>query len=133
MANADIFLHPNPREPFGIAPLEAMACGTALVAPNEGGVTSYANQANAWLAEPTPAALANAITAARTNPQELLQRTAAARLTAEQHRWSDITVRHLQLYREIHAVTRGRHAPGAMPARTWSTPGDALGRELAKL
>jgi glycosyltransferase involved in cell wall biosynthesis len=24
-ANADIFVHPNPREPFGIAPLEAMA------------------------------------------------------------------------------------------------------------
>jgi glycosyltransferase involved in cell wall biosynthesis len=25
---ADIFLHPNPREPFGIAPLEAMAAGS---------------------------------------------------------------------------------------------------------
>ncbi|HBR55867.1 MAG TPA: hypothetical protein DEA22_00070, partial [Blastocatellia bacterium] len=24
-ANADVFVHPNPREPFGIAPLEAMA------------------------------------------------------------------------------------------------------------
>src|SRR5262249_24744772 len=43
LSNADIFVHPNPREPFGIAPLEAMASGTPLLAPNTGGVTSYAN------------------------------------------------------------------------------------------
>ncbi len=29
-ANVDVFLHPNPREPFGIAPLEAMASGDAV-------------------------------------------------------------------------------------------------------
>src|SRR5579864_2830199 len=51
-ANADIFVHPNPREPFGIAPLEAMAAGLALVAPNSGGVNSYADESNACLAEP---------------------------------------------------------------------------------
>jgi len=43
LANADAFVHPNPDEPFGIAPLEAMASGLPLVAPNRGGVTSYAS------------------------------------------------------------------------------------------
>lgn len=60
-ANCDAFLHPNPREPFGIAPLEAMASGLPLVVPNAGGVLSYANTENAWLAEPNGEAFADAV------------------------------------------------------------------------
>ncbi|MBK8304140.1 MAG: glycosyltransferase [Chloracidobacterium sp.] len=30
-ANADVFVHPNPREPFGNVGLEAMASGVAMV------------------------------------------------------------------------------------------------------
>ena len=52
-ANADVFVHPNPREPFGIAPLEAMASGTPTLAPNAGGLLTYATNENAWLVEPT--------------------------------------------------------------------------------
>ncbi|HXF43507.1 MAG TPA: glycosyltransferase, partial [Pyrinomonadaceae bacterium] len=52
LANVDIFIHPNPKEPFGIAPLEAMASGIPVVAPNSGGILSYANSENAWLVEP---------------------------------------------------------------------------------
>ncbi|HSU25817.1 MAG TPA: glycosyltransferase [Pyrinomonadaceae bacterium] len=52
-ANADVFVHPNPKEPFGIAPLEAMASGVPTVAPNAGGILSYATNENAWLVEPT--------------------------------------------------------------------------------
>lgn len=52
-ANCDAFIHPNPREPFGITPLEAMASGLPVVAPNSGGVLSYANSENAWLADPS--------------------------------------------------------------------------------
>lgn len=54
MANCDAFLHPNPREPFGITPLEAMASGLPVVAPNSGGILSYANDENAWLADADP-------------------------------------------------------------------------------
>ena len=49
-ASCDVFVHPNPREPFGIGPLEAMASGVPLVLPAAGGVLSYANADNAWLA-----------------------------------------------------------------------------------
>jgi glycosyltransferase involved in cell wall biosynthesis len=60
-ANADVFVHPNPKEPFGIAPLEAMASGVATVAPNAGGILSYASNENAWLVEPSGEEFAAAI------------------------------------------------------------------------
>jgi glycosyltransferase involved in cell wall biosynthesis len=60
-ANADVFVHPNPREPFGIAPLEAMASGLPTVAPKAGGILSYASDENAWLVEPNAEAFAAAV------------------------------------------------------------------------
>ncbi len=60
-ANADIFVHPNPKEPFGIAPLEAMASGVPTVAPRAGGVLSYATNENAWLVEPNAKSFAGAV------------------------------------------------------------------------
>ena len=60
-ANSDIFIHPNPREPFGIGPLEAMASGLPLVAPNSGGLLSYATNENAWLSDPTAEAFAASV------------------------------------------------------------------------
>jgi alpha-1,6-mannosyltransferase len=132
-ANADIFVHPNPREPFGIAPLEAMSAGLALIAPNTGGVTSYANDSNAWLADPGPAAFADAVTAVRASPARRARRIAAARRTAERHRWSDVTARFLQLYRELNAVTQGEEFTATIAARTWSTPGNLFGREVVRL
>ena len=60
-ANADVFVHPNPKEPFGIAPLEAMASGVPTVAPSAGGILSYATNENAWLVEPTGSAFAAAV------------------------------------------------------------------------
>ena len=60
-ANCDALIHPNPREPFGIAPLEAMASGLPVVAPRFGGVLSYANEDNSWLAEPSGESFADAV------------------------------------------------------------------------
>jgi glycosyltransferase involved in cell wall biosynthesis len=63
-ASADVFVHPNPREPFGIGPLEAMASGVPVVVPSAGGVLEYATETNAWLAEPDAGAFAAATRAA---------------------------------------------------------------------
>ena len=60
-ANADVFVHPNPREPFGIAPLEAMASGVPTVVPNAGGLLFYATQENTWLSEPTAQNFADSV------------------------------------------------------------------------
>jgi glycosyltransferase involved in cell wall biosynthesis len=128
-ANADIFLHPNPREPFGIAPLEAMAAGLALVAPHSGGISSYANESNAWLTDPTPEAFAAAVRQIHFDSAETRRKTTAARRTAETFGWPAVASRYLQLYRELDVITRCERELSIEP-RAWSTPGDRFGREL---
>ncbi len=68
-ANVDVFVHPNPKEPFGIAPLEAMASGVPTVVPNSGGLLFYANQENTWLVEPTAENFANSVKEILNNPE----------------------------------------------------------------
>jgi glycosyltransferase involved in cell wall biosynthesis len=60
-ANVDVFIHPNPKEPFGNVVLEAMASGAAIVVPNSGGILTCANEKNAWIVKPTPQDFAAAI------------------------------------------------------------------------
>lgn len=68
-AGCDIFVHPNPKEPFGIAPLEAMASGVPTVVPNAGGLLFYATEENTWLVEPTAEKFANAVREITENPE----------------------------------------------------------------
>ena len=81
-ASADIFVHPNPREPFGIAPLEAMASGVPTLAPAAGGILSYATNDNAWLVEPEANAFADAVREIMGDADLRLAKTAAAVETA---------------------------------------------------
>jgi alpha-1,6-mannosyltransferase len=130
-ANADAFVHPNPREPFGIAPLEAMASGLPLAAPNSGGVTSYASPANAWLAEPDGFAYAAAVREIANGGEARDRKVSAALQTAAGLRWDAVAADFLRLYGELHARSRGRQADGAMPAQFYSTLGNIFGRETA--
>jgi alpha-1,6-mannosyltransferase len=129
-ANVDAFVHPNPREPFGIAPLEAMAAGLPLVAPDCGGVTAYANHSNAWLAGQSPESYAAAIRDVFDHPENRLIKVEAALATARQHSWSDVAVGYLKLYRELHERVQGHAPENAIPPRFVSTHGDFLGREI---
>ena len=116
-ANCDIFIHPNPREPFGIAPLEAMASGLTVVASRSGGVLHYADEENAWLADATPEAFARAILEIRDRPSLRHARRRAARLTAERFDWENVTARYFALYDELCATVRdARHEPAFAPA-----------------
>ena len=81
-ANADVFVHPNPKEPFGIAPLEAMVSGVPTLAPNSGGILSYATGENAWLVEPTGENFATSVREIIENKRETERKTKNAIATA---------------------------------------------------
>ena len=130
LANCDVFVHPNPSEPFGIAPLEAMASGLALVAPNSGGVTCFANESNAWLANADATAFAEAVLSITRHPELTAVRRAAARESAEQFDWDRVTGGFFDLYEELHELVRGSHREPALEPAFFSTPGDRWGNEI---
>jgi phosphatidylinositol alpha 1,6-mannosyltransferase len=129
-ANADVFVHPNPAEPFGIAPLEAMASGLPLVAPNSGGLTAYANAENAWLVNAGAREFAEAVIGIQNGQEERWRKTAAARETAAHYRWEAVTERFFQLYEELHAVTQGAGREPEIAPAFYSTLGTYWGREV---
>jgi len=131
LLGCEVFLHPNPKEPFGIGPLEAMAAGLVLVAPNSGGVTEYAGERNAMLVEPTPDAFAEAICELLRSPQLLEAKSQAAQETAgtlDKERTADAF---LDLYERIDATTRGSLPLGDAGCAFRSTaPAIAAGRHV---
>jgi glycosyltransferase involved in cell wall biosynthesis len=129
-ANCDVFVHPNPREPFGIAPLEAMASGLPLIAPNRGGVTSYANLDNAWTVEADAVSFAAAVEEVIANEELRGLKIANGLLTAEQYRWETATSSFLDLYAEIFEATKMGCNNTLAPA-FWSTK--ASGFQAASL
>ncbi len=131
-ANADVFVHPNPCEPFGIGPLEAMASGLPLVAPAAGGVTAYAHSGNCWLAPPEPAAFAAAVRAVQGDAEVRMARVAAARETAKRFAWPLVCSSFLDLYSEIRALTAGiREQPLLPPDFVSTEEHSVLEREFA--
>ena len=97
-ANADVFIHPNPREPFGIGPLEAMSSGTLVVAPNSGGILSYATRENAWLIEPVAQNFVGAIREIFAAPEKSQIKIASALQTTKQYTWEISTDRLFSFY-----------------------------------
>jgi alpha-1,6-mannosyltransferase len=120
-ASADVFVHPNPAEPFGIAPLEAMASGLAFVGPASGGILTYSDSTNAWLTQADPESFAQAVEDTFGPGRE--SRITAAREMARRYHAREASERLLRLYEEF--VTRGT----ATGADYISTPGTWLGFE----
>jgi len=90
LAQADAALAPCPYETFGLAALEALACGTPVVATDRGAVSEIVQAgqgaATGAVAAPTPSSLATAVVDVAQRPRDECRRAARAR--AEQYPWA---------------------------------------------
>ena len=93
---ADVVLAPGPVETFGLAALEALACGTPVVASSTSAVAELVVAGAGRSARPEPPALAAAVATLLAVPEG--QRRAAARARAESFPWSRATQAMLALH-----------------------------------
>ena len=71
LASADVFVHAGESETFGLAPLEALACGTPVVMPARAGLLDLVDGRVAiGVAQTTPEALAEGVSAVRALSRE---------------------------------------------------------------
>lgn len=88
-AEADLFVYTSYFEAFGLPPLEAMACGTAVVTTDCGGNRDYVNNGeNCLLVPPSDIdQLSSAIYHLLTNPTERHRLSASGHLLAQAWTW----------------------------------------------
>ncbi len=103
-AAADVFITTPWYEPFGITPLEAMACGTPVIGANVGGVKySVADGKTGWLVPPKDAtALANKLNEV-IEDGSLLYRMGnnAVKHVNEHFTWANVALQMHKLYRQL--------------------------------
>ncbi len=102
--SSDIALSVCPAETFGLAVLEALACGTPVVTADRGGARELVDGACAEWASPDPVFLADAVMrlAERVRQEgDALRR--AARAQAERYPWSQAIGGMLRLHSELSA------------------------------
>ncbi|HWJ67267.1 MAG TPA: glycosyltransferase [Nocardioides sp.] len=110
LAAADVSLSVCPGETFGLAVLEALACGTPVVTADRGGARELVDRSCGAWAAPDPAALADAVLRVAARPRDVVRR--AARERAEQFGWDRAVARMLAL----HAAGTARNRAGALSA-----------------
>lgn len=130
-ANCDVFLHPNPREPFGIAPLEAMASGLPVVVPDSGGVRTYADSSNCWIASPDANSFAKAVCDIMSNQHGRIEKTGRALETAREFSWDRSAGSYLDLYEDLWCAAQGN--PRRIAADFYSSKPPGNGSRVARL
>jgi D-inositol-3-phosphate glycosyltransferase len=101
-AAADVCAVPSLTESFGLVALEAMACGTPVVATRVGGLQTVVTGDSGLLVPPNDAeALADAIASLLDDMALRLQLSAGARARAQQFTWTKVADGIEDIYREL--------------------------------
>lgn len=100
---ADVFVHPSSYEGWSMTTMEALACGTAVVAVNRGGLGEVANGHASMIEEPTAENLADSIEQVLTDPALKQQLREKARKRGSQFRWEDTSRMTLDVMRRVAA------------------------------
>ncbi|MGE3847076.1 MAG: glycosyltransferase [Gammaproteobacteria bacterium] len=113
---ADVFVTTPWYEPFGITPLEAMACGTPVIGTRVGGIQYTVRDGATGLLVPPedPARLGVALAALYHDPARRRALGAAGRVRAAEFTWNHVVDALLRIYAE--ALPAGKAARLAAPA-----------------
>jgi glycosyltransferase involved in cell wall biosynthesis len=134
-ANADAYVMPS-NEGFGLTLLEAMACGTPVIALDHGGVTDFVTHGNGWLVPPGRGFVARdvdtlpvvgdryrapdlgklraAMRAVLERPDEARRRAERARRDCEErYSWARVSADLARAVEATHALGAGRTPPPA--------------------
>ncbi len=104
LAHADVAIAPGPNETFGLAALEALACGTPVVVPTRGALSEIVlGGLVGERAESTGSAMADAVETVLA-AGDTASRQQACRERAEQFPWSATAERLLNLYESMRQV-----------------------------
>jgi alpha-1,6-mannosyltransferase len=85
LATADVALAPGPHETFGLAALEALACGTPAVVSRTSALAEILTTDSGAAADNDPDAIARAVSSIISRPEPV--RRNSARRRAEQFTW----------------------------------------------
>ncbi|MHA0288513.1 glycogen synthase [Mycobacterium sp. C3-094] len=116
LSAATAFVCPSVYEPLGIVNLEAMACGTAVVASDVGGIPEVVDDGRTGLLvhyDPADAAaferdLAEGVNSLVADPQRAATYGAAGRARCiEEFSWAQIAEQTLEIYRKVCAASGG--------------------------
>ncbi len=103
---AEVFVYPSLYEGFGLPPLEAMACGTPVVASNAASLPEVVGDGGILVDPFDPDAMAEALSMLLSNPEERERLKGKGLRQAQKFSWEQMARETVNIYREALAERR---------------------------